>query len=363
MTDSKVLPFTGERFTPECNGGIWYEHWHRYALAADLARGKVVVDAACGEGYGSAFLSQHARSVVGIDVSSAAVEHAVQRYRGIANLRFHCCSVTALPLEAASVDLIVSFETVEHLAEQEAMLREFRRVLKPDGMLLISSPNRPVYSDEKDYRNEYHVRELGRAELAQLLAREFPRTRWYAQRLLFNSVFWAEDEDSESARPHFGTVAEGRPVDLAEPAKPMYYVVLCGGEKVQLPVLPPVSLFADPHQTVYQEYDRLMRYQWEARERMDRLNEQVHAQSEARARAEALVAALAAEKGELKKQLREQDARTAALEGASQELAKQAQHSANHARELQSRLKHRESLIGWLKLPFHRLKRLLGPGA
>ena len=359
MTDSKVLPFTGERFTPECNGGIWYEHWHRYALAVELARDKVVVDAACGEGYGSAFLSQYAQSVVGIDVSAAAVEHATERYRGIANLGFRNCSVTSLPIEAASVDLIVSFETIEHLAEQDEMLQEFRRVLKPDGLLLISSPNRPVYSDEKDYRNEYHVRELDRNELAEILARKFPRSRWYAQRLLFNSVFWSEEQEADRST-QFATVSANRALDTKEPASPMYYVVVCGGPEAQLPALPALSLFADPAQTVYQEYDRLMRYQWEAREQIDALDARLHAQNEAervsKEQAERRITALMTEIADLRRQLGDRDGHAAELERALQlRLA--------GIQDVQAKLDYRESLVGWLRLPFHRLKRLIGSGS
>ena len=153
------LTFTGERFLPEVRGAIWYEHWHRYAVAAALAAGKRVLDAASGEGYGSFLLARDAASVVGVDVSADAVAHARQRYAR-ANLRFEAASVTTLPLPDASIDLVVSFETIEHLTAQAPMLAEFRRVLAPDGVLLISSPNRPVYNEGGGIDNHFHVREL-----------------------------------------------------------------------------------------------------------------------------------------------------------------------------------------------------------
>ena len=178
-----ALTFTGERFAPEVRGAIWYEHWHRYCVAQPLARGLRVLDAACGEGYGSFLLAQAARDVVGVDVSGEAVAHARSRYAA-PNLRYVQGSVTALPLADASVDLVVSFETIEHLTAQAEMLAEFRRVLAPGGALLISSPNRPVYSGELPAENEYHVRELDRGELADLLAPVFPQQRWYGQRVV-----------------------------------------------------------------------------------------------------------------------------------------------------------------------------------
>src|ERR1044071_10112905 len=91
------LTFTGERFLPEVSGAIHYEHWHRYAAVAPVAAGKRVLDAACGEGYGSFLLAQSAAAVTGVDLSDDAITHAVQRYPG-ANLRFVTGSVTKLPL-------------------------------------------------------------------------------------------------------------------------------------------------------------------------------------------------------------------------------------------------------------------------
>ena len=81
MSETKpALDFTGERFTPECVREIWYEHWHRYVFARQLAKGKRVLDAACGEGYGSALLADVAASVVGADISDQAIAHARSRY-------------------------------------------------------------------------------------------------------------------------------------------------------------------------------------------------------------------------------------------------------------------------------------------
>src|SRR5262249_3120187 len=120
-----ALVFTGERFTPESRGAIWYEHWHRYCAAVPIARGLRVLDAACGEGYGSALLAQKAATVIGVDIEADAIAHANARYR-MPNLTYVWASVTALPLAPASIDMIVSFETIEHLREQRAMLAEFR---------------------------------------------------------------------------------------------------------------------------------------------------------------------------------------------------------------------------------------------
>jgi len=254
-TAAATLTFTGERFLPEVRGPIWYEHWHRYAAVAPLATGKRVVDAACGEGYGSYLLAQRAASVTGIDVAPAAIAHARARYPRD-NLLFAEASVTALPLPAASADLVVSFETVEHLLEQEAMIREFRRVLAPDGVLVISSPNRPVYNEGADVENHFHVRELDRAELAALLATQFPQQSWYAQRVLAQSALWAE---GAAAGPvAFDTIAGDAPAAQAAPAPPMYFVVVCAAEGVALPALPALSLFDDGTLSLWRDYARAL---------------------------------------------------------------------------------------------------------
>jgi SAM-dependent methyltransferase len=189
-----VPAFTGERFVPSCGGEIAYEHWHRYAFARRFAAGKRVLDAACGEGYGTALLGAVAASVVGVDIDIATIDHARVTYGEGNRLRFFAASCSGLPLPSASVDVVVSFETIEHLeaAEQSDMLSEFARVLAPDGILVISSPNKRLYSDARAYVNPFHLQELYRDDLARLLCARFPAQHWYHQRLAFWSGIWAE---------------------------------------------------------------------------------------------------------------------------------------------------------------------------
>src|ERR1700756_2540753 len=110
---AQPMTFTGERLTSDLAGETPIEHWHRYLLARELVRDRDVLDIACGEGYGSALLAQTARQVVGVDISAAVIAHAPDAYPGD-NLRSLEGSALAIPLEDASVDVVVSFETVEH---------------------------------------------------------------------------------------------------------------------------------------------------------------------------------------------------------------------------------------------------------
>ena len=176
------MTFTGERFVPQLRGQIYYEHLHRYAVALPLANGKDVLDIACGEGYGAAFLAMTAKSVIGVDIDEVSVRHAAAQYPAM-NLSFRVGSASQIPLADASVDVITSFETIEHLAEHELMIREMARVLRPHGQLVISSPNKLVYSDARGYSNPFHVRELYFHEFRDLLRGLFPEVHIYGQRI------------------------------------------------------------------------------------------------------------------------------------------------------------------------------------
>ena len=136
---SDDLTFTGERFVPGVGGEIVYEHVHRYAFARRYADGKRVLDAACGEGYGSALLATVAREVTGVDIDEPTIAHARQTYQAIGNLTFVKGSATELPLPDASVDRVLSSLMLHHLDEDERgrALREVRRVLRPGGQLHV----------------------------------------------------------------------------------------------------------------------------------------------------------------------------------------------------------------------------------
>ncbi len=241
----KSLEFTGERFVPGLPGEIAHEHWHRYAFARRFIAGKRVLDVASGEGYGSALLAAVAGSVVGVDVDPAAVEHARATYAARANLRFEAGSAAALPLPEASVDVVVSFETIEHLPRemQAPMLAEIARVLVPDGLLVLSAPNPVEYSDARDYRNPFHAHEPPREELDGLLAVAFPWRRWFRQRRYFGSAIWSEAAVA-GAEAFAGDDAH---IAAAVPPAAMYFIVLAArSATATIPEVPGLSLFSDP---------------------------------------------------------------------------------------------------------------------
>ena len=226
------LTFTGERFVPACAGEIAYEHWHRYAFARRYAEGRRVLDAACGEGYGTALLGTTAAEAVGVDIDAESIRHARTAYPG-GRVRFVEGSCTRLPLPDASFDLVVSFETIEHLeaADQGPMLAEFARVLKPQGLLIISSPNKRIYSDARGYRNEFHRHELYRDSLAALLGNAFPAQHWFHQRVESWSAIWGES-NGDGIEAWLGD--EGRVSPYVTP-EGMYFIVVAARTSAALP--------------------------------------------------------------------------------------------------------------------------------
>lgn len=250
------MEFTGERFLPELQGEIAYEHWHRYAFAQQLVEGKRVLDIACGEGYGAALLANSAALVVGGDISGAALVEAKIRYADRENLNFVMTSCDLLAFADASFDVVVSFETIEHIATQEAMLVEIKRVLKPEGIFCLSSPNKAEYSDARNYQNPFHIKELYRDELAALLLKFFSETRWFNQKLLFHSAIWPAESNFNAV--HF--IVDSQDVSHPHITSPaMYFIVLCAASQNILVKEFPTSLYTDRGEAVYHAYDEAVR--------------------------------------------------------------------------------------------------------
>ena len=178
------LGWTGERYVPWIGGdAIHYEHLHRYRFAKEFVRGKKVLDLGCGEGYGSFMLSEDAGFVVGVDIDPACVRHASSKYSG-KSLRFVEGSITDVPTDARDLyDVIVCFEALEHIDEHDKLMDEVKELLKPDGVFIVSTPDKRTYSDRPDYHNPFHVKELYQDEFRDLLSKKFGCISLYGQRV------------------------------------------------------------------------------------------------------------------------------------------------------------------------------------
>jgi 2-polyprenyl-3-methyl-5-hydroxy-6-metoxy-1,4-benzoquinol methylase len=180
--------FTGERFLPGySDGSIELQHVHRYAFALPFVVGRSVLDIACGEGYGCDLMGQVAAQVIGIDIDTGAIEMARKRYSR-PNLQFKEGSTSAIPMPDGSVDVVVSFETLEHLVDQNAFWSEIKRVLKTGGMLVISSPNRDAYNEQRTTKNPFHTHELTQDELVSDVSRRFAHHQLFSQDIIFGSL-------------------------------------------------------------------------------------------------------------------------------------------------------------------------------
>lgn len=235
-----------------------YEHLHRYMVALAWAREKVVADVASGEGYGAALLSDVAAKVVGVDISSDCSRYAEQRYKKRKNLSFVTGSCEALPLRNHSIDLVTSFETLEHLERQEEMLDEIKRVLKPDGLLLLSSPNRMVYSDGTRPPNPYHVRELNWDELNDLLSQRFSQVAYYGQRMATGSFVFPLN-GSPPADHYMAYNSDGDAAGSGVPCLggSMYFLAVCGNRSIPFVPNADASVFIDRNTDLYAEHQRV----------------------------------------------------------------------------------------------------------
>jgi len=256
MSEQK-LEFTGERFVPECEREIWYEHYHRYLMACDLVAGKKVLDAACGEGYGSHLLANYADKVVAVDIDQNSINHAKQKY-GQDNLKFIQADVLKMPIPDNSFDVVVSFETLEHLAQHQALLSEYKRVLSPDGVLIISTPDKAEYSDKTGFNNEFHVKELYQHEFKALLDNHFSQQIWLGQKLMFTSTIWQLDKPLDSVKwQHLENEHTIREQGLSYPA--MYYVVVASNNETTMTSVRDSYLFTEQAESVYGHYHAVIR--------------------------------------------------------------------------------------------------------
>ncbi|MDZ5650611.1 glycosyltransferase [Nitrospirillum sp. BR 11828] len=240
----KAMEFTGERYVSGLVGDIQHEHYHRYLFSLRYCAGKDVLDVASGEGYGSFLIGQAARSVIGVDIDPVTVDFANRNYMS-ERVSYRQGDAAALPIASQSVDVVVSFETLEHFTAQEAFISEIARVLRPGGILVISSPNRDVYSDQHDHHNPYHHRELNKQELLDLLHIHFPQVALFEQRALWGSVIIGEGETRprqvEGFETRDGTLFQR---SASVPSAPYYIAVATLGE---LPSLADSVLHSPTH--------------------------------------------------------------------------------------------------------------------
>jgi SAM-dependent methyltransferase len=230
----------GERFVPEIHGAtlIEAEHRARYNWVTALAADRDVLDAGCGVGWGSEVLARAgARRVLGVDIDERAIADASRRSGDAAE--FIVGDLSALPLEPKQFDLVVCFEAIEHVPAPDRAIAELRRVLRDDGVLALSSPNRGVYAPG----NQFHLRELTSDELEQELRRHFANVAIYRQHTYGGSLL-GDDATLRRDDPVKPLDALLYKLSALEPGQELYTVGLAGDRR--LPAMRPVAAFSEP---------------------------------------------------------------------------------------------------------------------
>lgn len=151
-------------------------HLDRYRFASAFIEDKDVLDIACGTGYGSNEMLALGRpgSITGVDIDSGAVNYANNTYSNGGKIEFKQGSILDIPFEDNSFDVLISFETLEHVEDEKAQFSEIKRVLKPGGLYILSTPNQWGLT-------EFHVRDYDYRVLSKTLCEDFELVQVYNQ--------------------------------------------------------------------------------------------------------------------------------------------------------------------------------------
>lgn len=332
MTD---LEFTGERIVPgKVDDALWYEHMARYVFAADFVKDKIVLDAGCGSGYGTDFLaSQGAKYILGVDISPEAIAYARAHYQQD-NLEYRIMDVTAPEVGDKSFDAIIAFEVFEHLRDQKRFLAEMARVLRDDGLFVVSTPNREVYRLRLE-PNPFHTREFNFEELHEILSQYFHSVEILAQDYLAGIAI----------EPVFGNRRKIEEITIdrsliRDRARHLYFAALCSqaelGDLVHAHKLVHFSYDRDEYlgklQAEFQE-----RTEWAKRldEELARRKEELPSLQEELAQTEKSIAHLQAELGDQRDR----------VQGLSEDLVRREKHLLR----LQEELAHKDEHIAYLR--------------
>ncbi len=222
-----INTWTGERLETFIQNENTVEHLHRYAMVLDIVYGKIVLDIASGEGYGSNLLSKHAKKVYGVDIDEKSVNDASKKYTA-PNVEFRVGSADAIPLENNCIDVVISFETLEHHDKHHEMMQEIKRVLKDDGTLIISTPDKKFYSDLRNYNNPFHVKELYSHEFKDLIQLYFIHSQFYFQNMFRGSIIIPEKNSLQFK--YFNGDYSG--IDTAFDISKMYIIAIASNQVI-----------------------------------------------------------------------------------------------------------------------------------
>ncbi len=225
MPTTTTLEDTGERMIPEYHKGrnIYGAHFGRYKAGLSLVKNKVVLDIACGSGYGTQLMAGNAKQVYGVDIDATTLAYANEHF-GATNVTYLQGDGVAIPLDDDSVDIVVSYETIEHIDDYRTFLKEVKRVLRPKGLLLLSTPNDVEYAEG----NHFHLHEFTYQQLKKLVGQYFPYHKDYFQTLWLSSTILPEALQASEWEASISTTST---VPL-RPEQSIYFFLLCSDRDI-----------------------------------------------------------------------------------------------------------------------------------
>ena len=216
---------TGERLIPEKHHRslAYGEHMSRYRSVMNIVKNKVVLDIASGTGYGTYMMAQDAKKVIGVDISQDAIDYSIEHYSS-KNIEYKCGGAYKIPVQDNSIDIVVSLETIEHLDKPEIFVKEVKRVLRKDGLFVVSTPN----DDQFVEGNEFHVHQFQLPELKKLTVKYFKNIKYYYQ-LSYYATALMDEKNLVSDKAKINQVTKSFTQNKKDS---IYYVAVCSDEDI-----------------------------------------------------------------------------------------------------------------------------------
>jgi ubiquinone/menaquinone biosynthesis C-methylase UbiE len=203
-------------------------------------------------------LAREAEYVAGVEIDKPTVQHARSRYIKD-NLEFIEGSILAVPIEGEQkFDVVVCFEGIEHIAEHDKLLSEVKRLLKDDGLFIVSTPNKTAYTDVPDYHNPFHIKELYFDEFESLVRQYFAHTHIFGQRVYAGSNIWSIHQHKSRDYVEAVVKKEDTEFHFTERAskEPVYLIALASNASLKPSTSITDSWLTDVSNTLFHDYER-----------------------------------------------------------------------------------------------------------
>lgn len=334
------MEFTGERVIPgEVDPDLWREHVSRYLLARSWVSGARVLDAGCGTGYGAALLAETAAHVTGLDLAPDALDYARAHYPA-SNLVFQQGECSKLPFADGEFDWVVAFEVIEHLPDADGFLREVRRVLRPQGRLAVSTPNRRFYSEEHDYHNPFHVREFDGVEFEAALKTHF------AHRLILEQnhvpAIVIEGRVPKGSSPMATRIAQPGARDTVA-KEPHFFLALCS--QAPLPDPQGFVMLAEGGNVLRQREQHIHKLEADLKALQERTNRELTERLEWVKKVQAELEAKQAEAAGLRDSIKKLESMVVQIQGELESRSKWAQELTRQVEEKDARILERQRAV------------------